>query len=62
MVRLEPVKDLVCHLVLDILACHARLVYEELADEDLGEGVPQMIVLLLFSRHVVTEIYLRAPN
>lgn len=61
-VWLKPIEDLFRHLVLDVLACHARLVYEELADEDLSEGMTDELILLGCRRRMVTEVDLRAAR
>ena len=61
MVRLKPVVDLVGHLVLHVLASHARLIDEKFLDETLCEAGSDMLVRLLRRRGVLAEVNLGAP-
>ena len=60
--RLQPVENLVCELVFDSFAGHARLVDKEFEDKDLCEAGLKLVVDVIGGRCVFSELNLGAPR
>ncbi len=59
---LQPVENLVCHLIFDGLAGHSRLVDKEFEDEDLCETRLKFVINIKGGGSVLLEFYLRASR
>ena len=62
MVWLQPVENLVCHLIFNGLAGHSRLVDKEFEDEDLCETRLKFVINVKGGGGVLSEFYLWASR